>query len=542
MDYSLLERKLIFSLLFMISIVSIQAAYATLDAPSNLKASPVSIDSIIIFWDEPVLAESTPTISGYKIEYKIATGDYSVITENTASTVTSFIHQGLDSKETYWYRVYTINSNGTSAQSSSVSIKPTDTTTPAAVTATAIAPSQIRISWLPPSETFGQSIGGYEIKLVVSEGLYDVIGNTNGQTNTFLVSGLKIDKTYTYVVSARVGFGTTDESNTASATPREDSADTSNESTTPTAKVGTVSTPPIKLTASIGSSTQINLAWSPPGDDGNTPITGYKIEFKKDDVVYEILVADTSDTDVTYSHTNLTTKSKYTYQVSAINSAGISEPSNEVSETPRITGIKISPLGKLTIDEGQLLLFSVKLVDNAIKEPVFSLEKNPPSGAKIISNTGMFSWTPSDSDGGKSYTFDIVVKKDGMSDRQPITITVNDSIKDSQSAPEPTPQPTTDPKELGVASFVDELKDPQSYVDRYNNEASYKKWFDDNYSEYDSIYQAVGLEEPKEEVPKTEVPKVKEKKFGICGPGTKLIDGVCTIVEKPIVKPWWQFW
>ena len=82
------------------------------------------------------------------------------------------------------------------------------------------------------------------------------------------------------------------------------------------------------------------------------------------------------------------------------------------------------------------------------------------------------------------------------------------------------------------ASFVDESKDPQSYVDRYNNEATYKKWFDENFVEYDSIYQAVGLAEP----------KVEEKKFGICGPGTKLIEGVCTIVEKPAVKPWWQFW
>ena len=36
--------------------------------------------------------------------------------------------------------------------------------------------------------------------------------------------------------------------------------------------------------------------------------------------------------------------------------------------------------------------------------------------------------------------------------------------------------------------------------------------------------------------------QLKEKKFGICGPGTKLIDGVCTIIEKPVVKPWWQFW
>jgi len=45
------------------------------------------------------------------------------------------------------------------------------------------------------------------------------------------------------------------------------------------------------------------------------------------------------------------------------------------------------------------------------------------------------------------------------------------------------------------APFVDPSKDPWSYVDRYENEASYKEWFDDNYSEYSSIYEAVGLDE-----------------------------------------------
>ena len=52
--------------------------------------------------------------------------------------------------------------------------------------------------------------------------------------------------------------------------------------------------------------------------------------------------------------------------------------------------------------------------------------------------------------------------------------------------------------------------------DRYNNEESYKKWFDDNYSQYSSIYQAVGLEEPE---------------FGICGPGTESVNGVCQVIK-----------
>ena len=50
------------------------------------------------------------------------------------------------------------------------------------------------------------------------------------------------------------------------------------------------------------------------------------------------------------------------------------------------------------------------------------------------------------------------------------------------------------PEKLGIASFVDKTKDPQSYVDRYNSEPSYKEWFDDNFPQYDSIEHAVGLE------------------------------------------------
>ncbi len=53
----------------------------------------------------------------------------------------------------------------------------------------------------------------------------------------------------------------------------------------------------------------------------------------------------------------------------------------------------------------------------------------------------------------------------------------------------------------GIASFVDPNQDSQYYVNRYNQEPTYKKWFDDNFPEYDSIYEAVGLNEP-ESIPK----------------------------------------
>lgn len=177
---------------------------------------------------------------------------------------------------------------------------------------------------------------------------------------------------------------------------------------------------------------------------------------------------------------------------------------------------------------------------------VFSLE-NSPTGAAINQNNGMFSWTPNDTQGGKSYTFDIAADLGSLNDRQSITIAVNDVLKNSEPAkePEPAKDPGKEPaKESKIASFVDTTRDPQSYVDRYNNEPSYKKWFDANFPEYSSIYEAVGLDEPKTDTPKTDTPKTEEPKFGICGSGTKLIDGICTIIDmpKPKLKPWWQFW
>ncbi len=69
-----------------------------------------------------------------------------------------------------------------------------------------------------------------------------------------------------------------------------------------------------------------------------------------------------------------------------------------------------------------------------------------------------------------------------------------------QAEPTTASEPVT-PKPKPRPSFVDPQKDPQSYVDRYNNEARYKEWFDGNFPDY-TIYEAVGLAEPaKEKVP-----------------------------------------
>jgi plastocyanin len=94
---------------------------------------------------------------------------------------------------------------------------------------------------------------------------------------------------------------------------------------------------------------------------------------------------------------------------------------------------------------------------------------------------------------------------------------------------------------FGIASFVDQSKDPQHYIDRYNNEPKYKEWFNENYSQYSSIYQAVGLAEPVAVVEPVVVvkpvveyipePTVEVASTPNCGTGTESVNGVCQVIQ-----------
>ncbi len=79
--------------------------------------------------------------------------------------------------------------------------------------------------------------------------------------------------------------------------------------------------------------------------------------------------------------------------------------------------------------------------------------------------------------------------------------------------PDAFPEPEPSKK---LAPFVDPSQDPQYYIDRYNNEPTYKEWFDDNFPDQ-TIYEAVGVEPPK---------------TGICGTGTKFVKGVCVVINQ----------
>lgn len=293
---------------------------------------------------------------------------------------------------------------------------------------------------------------------------------------------------------------------------------------------------------------------------------------------------------------------------------------NTISVGPGID-LELQEIGPKVVEQGKTLTFIVSVTDPSIDDLEFSLDKNIPAGATIDKTSGKFTWTPSTSQGPGGFIFDVVVNVGPVEDRETITVTVNkpkeviepekNPVDEQKSAyqkiidskkgtdyylgrytnepayqkwfddnfpditiyqglgisdptkPKPPPEPTkTEP------TFVDPKKDPQYYIDRYENEPTYKEWFDTNYPEW-TIYEAVGLPNPKTETPTELAPFVdpnldpqyyvdrynneptykkwfdtnfpdmtiyqavglEEPPVGICGPDTIFIDGVCEGVE-----------
>ena len=176
--------------------------------------------------------------------------------------------------------------------------------------------------------------------------------------------------------------------------------------------------------------------------------------------------------------------------------------------------LQLNVISDKTVEVEKTITFTASITDSSIEDAVFSLQNNS-TGATIDPSSGKFVWTPSKSHGNiqdTQYIFDIIVTQGAQEDKENFTITVKQAYVEPEKESEPEPKQTSEPKELGIASFVDESKDPQYYVDRYTNEASYRIWFDDTFPEYDSIYQAVGLDEVLE-IPAPFVDETKDPQY-----------------------------
>ena len=89
---------------------------------------------------------------------------------------------------------------------------------------------------------------------------------------------------------------------------------------------------PTGLTATTASSSQINLSWTAPSNNGGSAVTGYKVDRSNNGgSTWSTVASNTGSIGTTYSSTGLTANATYTFRVSAINVVGTSSPSNIAS-------------------------------------------------------------------------------------------------------------------------------------------------------------------------------------------------------------------
>lgn len=201
---------------------------------------------------------------------------------------------------------------------------------PRNLAASPVSNTQIFLVWNAPVNATG--VTGYQLEYKTGTGSYLDLG-TIGNLTTYLHTGLVANTTYTYRVSAINSAGTSNPSNETAATTLA------------------VPTAPRDLSATVISSSQINLIWTAPISNGGTAITGYKILRDNPCTGFSIsTIISTTNSSTHYSDTGLAANTCYKYNIQAINAIGVgSMIANNVTATtqpgPVIIHVPNSPTG-----------------------------------------------------------------------------------------------------------------------------------------------------------------------------------------------------
>ena len=280
--------------------------------PTGLMATADGKTAIDLSWTAPT-ETGTSALTGYEIEVSNAGTSWAVL-DTTTATPTTYKHSGLDPGTTRHYRVSAINASGIGPSSD-----------------TAVATTYASPPPLPPVLE-GRKSGNDYVQLDWTRSALDTATiehweverrriSDNGQWVDTLSVGTS-SKRYRaspggtrYRIRAKGEGYHSPYSNVVLAVPHGPSA-------------------PRRLTATSSGDTAIDLSWTAPSDTANRRIRGHRIEVSSDaGDSWGNVTANTSSTATTRRHGGLDPSTTYTYQVSAITSAGTGPPSNLASAT-----------------------------------------------------------------------------------------------------------------------------------------------------------------------------------------------------------------
>ena len=331
--------------------------------PTNLQVTAMTVSSTRLTWTDTSSAES-----GFRIQRRQGTdGAWGDIT-TTAANATSHEDTGLLSNASYTYRVFAINSGGSSDPSNEHSITiPTFN-------------FEVLSNGQPSSNAVGRNQSKY-YRIYVPTGASELLVQTSGNNNVNLY--VRYERQPQITANCR-SEGSTSAEQCRLVSPNAgdwhvqvlgNASSTSNFTVTATYQGGgTVSVPgaPSALVATPTSSTQVNLTWL----DGATNETGFRIRRRLSSSPTWSLIATVDPNVINYVDTGLTPGSTYSYYVTAINIAGESANSNEASATtPSSGGSAPTAPGNLvtaTISSSQI---NLSWTDNSTTESGFRIRR-----------------------------------------------------------------------------------------------------------------------------------------------------------------------
>ena len=295
------------------------------DPPTDLTAVTRGSSWIQLSWKAPIVTGGVE-LTGYRIEvYDDANSLWTPLESDTRNTATQYHHLDLEPGETWHYRVSAINELGVGEPSNVVQAT-TDAVVPDAPThlvANANGASEIDLEWRAPDYTGGAAVTGYLIEVFrENEGQWRTLEeNTRTTATEYTHRGLEPASRWHYRVSAI---------NSAGAGPPSKMANATTDPVVPDA--------PTALIATANGATRIELQWRAPDDDGGARVTGFRIEVSENaGATWTDRVADTRSTGTAYPDVGLPPGTTLHYRVSAINAAGVGEPSNVAFATTQAT-------------------------------------------------------------------------------------------------------------------------------------------------------------------------------------------------------------
>jgi hypothetical protein len=287
-------------------------------APSGLTTAVVSSSQINLTW-----VDTSTNETGFNVERATATAGPWTTIATTGSNVVAYSSTGLASSTTYYFRVRSFNTAGSSAYTPVVTATTQTTATlpaaPTGLSATGISTSQINLTWTDNST----NEQGFSIERGSSaSGPWSVLGTT--AQSSYSNTGLTASTTYYYRVRAYNTAGNSAYTGTASAATFVATGDT----TDPSMPGSVVVTSP-----TCGG---IKIAWSSSQDLGGSGLKGYNVYRKTVTTpLTQIISPSTSFVD-----TGLPSATYYYYTVAAVDNAG-----NESTKTTAVGTYTLSCAG-----------------------------------------------------------------------------------------------------------------------------------------------------------------------------------------------------